>query len=99
MGRENILPTDEQTARELVLSRPQFEIIDDLLHHVESPTVDQTEKLFEDTQSGLFGEHLCSDSQLTKNFCWLTMQADIVKWCRVCQVCATRQVPVSGTFD
>ena len=36
LGRENILPTNEQTARELVLSRPQFEITDDLLHHVES---------------------------------------------------------------
>ena len=30
------LPDDEQRARELVLSRPQFEIVDDVLYHVES---------------------------------------------------------------
>jgi len=30
------LPPDEQTARELVLSRPQYKTIDDVLYHVES---------------------------------------------------------------
>ena len=118
--RTGELPDDEQRARELVLSRPQFEILDDVLYHVESdktlrivPTVDQREKLFEDTHSGLFGGHLRSvkiHSQLAKHFWWPTMRADIVKWCRACQVCATRQVgkpihpflspiPVSGPFD
>ena len=32
--RTGELPTHEQTARELVLFRPQFEIVDDVLHHV-----------------------------------------------------------------
>ena len=74
-----------------MLSRPQFEIADYVLHHMESdktfqiiPTVDQRAKLFEDTHSGLFSGHLRSakvHSQLAKHFCWPTMQADIVKWC------------------
>lgn len=114
------LPTDEQKARKLVLSWPQFEIVNDVLYHVESdktlqiiPPVDQREKLFEDTHSGLFGGHLRSakiHSQLVKHFWWPTMRADIVRWCRACQVCATRQVgkpihpflspiPVSAPFD
>ena len=118
--RTGELPTDEQKARGLVLSRPQFEIVDNVLYHVESdktlqiiPTVDQREKLFEDTHSGLFSGHLRSakiHSQLAKHFWWPTTRADIVRWCRACQVCATRQVgkpihpflspiPVSGPFD
>ena len=103
-----------------MLSRPQFEIVNDVLYHVESdktlriiPTVDQREKLFGHAHSGLFGGHLRSakiHSQLAKHFWWPTMRADIVRWCRVCQVCATRQVgkpihpflspiPISGSFD
>ena len=72
--------------------RPQFEIVDDVLYHVESdktlriiPTVEQREKLFEDTHSGLFGGHLRSvkiHSQLAKHFWWPTMRANIVKWCQ-----------------
>ena len=89
-------------ARELVLSGPQFEIIDNILYHVETdktlrviPTTDQREKLFEDVHNGLFGGHLRSakvHGQLAKHFWWPTMRADIVKWCQACQVCATRQV-------
>ena len=96
------LPSDEKVARELVLSGPQFEIIDNILYHVETdktlrviPTTDQREKLFEDVHSGLFGGHLRSakvHGQLAKHFWWPTMRADIVKWCQACQVCATRQV-------
>ena len=61
------------------------------MYHMESdrtfwiiPTVDQKEKLFKDTHSGLFGGHLHSAKihrQLAKNFWWPAMQADIVKWC------------------
>ena len=96
------LPSDEKVARELVLSGPQFEIIDNILYHVETdktlrviPTTDQREKLFEDVHSGLFGGHLRSakvHEQLAEHFWWPTMRADIVKWCQACQVCATRQV-------
>ena len=99
--KANELPSDERIARELVLSRPQFEIID-VLYHVELdktlrviPTVAQRRKLFEDTHSGLFGGHLRSakiHSQLAKHFWWPTMRTDIFQWCRACQVCATRQV-------
>ena len=74
-----------------MLSQPQFEIVDNVFYHVESdktlwtiPTVDQREKLFEDTHSGLFNGYRRSvkiHRQLAKHFWWPTMRADIVKWC------------------
>ena len=85
-----------------MLSRPQFEIIDDVLYHVELdktlpviPAVAQRRKLLEDTHSGLFGGYLHSakiHSQLAKHFWWPIMRADIVQWYPACQVCETRQV-------
>ena len=115
--KDGKLPSEDRVARELVLSRAQYELIDDVLYHVESdktlrviPPVNHRKALFDEAHSGLFGGHLRSakiHGQLARHYWW---PGDIVKWSRVCMVCATRQVgkpihpflspiPVSGPFD
>jgi len=96
------LPLDEGKARQLVLSKPPFDIIDGVLYHLEAnksvrtvPATDDRKALFESVHSGQFGGHLrCKKmhSQLAKYYWWPGMRSDIVKWSRACWVCASRQV-------
>jgi len=96
------LPLDEEKARQLVLSKPQFEIIDGVLYHLEAdkslrllPATDDRKPLFESIHNGQFGGHLRCEkmhSQLAKYYWWPGMRSDIVKWSRACWVCASRQV-------
>ena len=66
------LPLDEQKAKELILSKPQFEVIDGVLYHLEGdktmrivPPVEDRKALFESIHSGLFGGHLrCEKMQV-----------------------------------
>ena len=117
---DNKLPDQEEKARELVLNKAQFEVIDDVLYHIEPdktlrivpPTLDR-KGLFETAHGGVLGGHLRTakmHSQLSKHYWWPRMRADIVKWTRSCQTCATRNVgkplhphltpiPVAGPFD
>ena len=62
---DRILPGDETEARELVLSRNQYEIVDGILHRVEKdktlrviPPVAKRRQLFDEVHSGKFGGHL-----------------------------------------
>ena len=62
---DNVLPTNEHRARELTLTRSQYEVIDDVLYHIEpdktlqivSPKV-QRKVVFDEVHSGLLGAHL-----------------------------------------
>ena len=96
------LPEDKRKARELVLSKTQFEIQDRVLYHLEKdktlrvvvPT-DIRKELFNDVHSGIFGAHLRSakiHSQLAQHHWWPSMRVDINSWARACTVCASRQV-------
>ena len=96
------LPLEDIVARKLALSKVQYEVIDDVLDHVEAdhtlrviPPAHLREALFKEAHSGLFGGHLRSakiHGQLAKHYWWPGMRADIVKWSRACMVCATRQL-------
>ena len=96
------LPEDERKAKELVLSKTQFEIKDGVLYHLEGdktlrivPPSDSRKELFDDVHKGIFGAHLRGakiHSQLSRHYWWPTMRADIDSWARACQICASRSV-------
>ena len=98
---EGVLPDDKTLARELVLSKSQFEVIDGTLFHIERdkslrivPPQSSRRKLFDEAHSGKFGGHLRDakmHSLLSRHYWWSGMRSDITKWCRACLVCATRQ--------
>ena len=63
--KDGKLPSEDRVARELVLSREQYKLIDDVLYHVEPdkplrviPPVNHRKVLFDEVHSGLFGAHL-----------------------------------------
>ena len=93
------LRDQEKKARELTLSRAQYEVIDSVLYHIEPdktlrivpPTVDR-KGLFKVAHERILGGHLRAakiHSQLSKHYWWPRMRANIVKWARSCQVCAS----------
>ena len=98
----SVLPEDETTARELALTKCQFEIVDGVLHHVEkdktlrviSPQSNRKE-LFDEVHGGNLGGHLRDakmHSVFSRHYWWSGMRADIGRWCRACITCATRQI-------
>ena len=99
---DQILPENETEARELVLSRSQYEILDGILYHLEKdktlrvvPPVAKRRELFDGVRSGQFGGHLRDakmHSILSKHYWWPGMRKDIRTWFRSCLTCATRNV-------
>ena len=113
-------PSDPQHAREVVLCSQQYLMLDGVLYYVERdkslkviPPSEDRRKIFDEVHSGKFGGHLRdakTHGQLAKRYWWPGMRGDIIKWCRGCLICASRQVgravhppltpiPVSGPFD
>ena len=97
-----VLPDDDKKARELVLGRSQYTILESMLYKVEKdsslrifvPQHDRDE-LFKETHEGVFGCHLREAkiySQLSKHYWWPGMRSDVSYWCRACLVCTTRNV-------
>ena len=102
---DGVLPEDERQARRMVLERPQFVVVDGVLHY-ESPdfpgvlrlAVPQSlrEALLEETHSKKFAGHFAECkvyTTLRKKYWWDRMRADVRKYCRACLVCATRKGP------
>ena len=88
--KDGKLPLEDNVARKLLLSKVQYEVIDDVLYHVEAdhtlgviPPAHLREALFKEAHSDLFGSHLHSTKihgQLAKHYWWPGMRADIGKW-------------------
>ena len=85
------LPRDEKKAKELVLGRSLYEVVNGILHHIEldkslrliSPTCDR-QSLFQAVHSGTFGAHLKDTKiygELSKHYWWPRMRSNIWKWC------------------
>jgi len=83
---DNELHDQKKKARELTLSRAQYEVIDSVLYHIEPdkslrivpPAVDR-KGLFEAAHEGILGDHLCAakiHTQLSKQYWWPRMRAD-----------------------
>ena len=96
------LPEDEQEAKEIVLLSAQFEVLENVLYHIELdkslrivlPQEDRR-RVFDQAHAGVFGAHLREKkmhSQLSRHYWWPRMRADISSWCRECRVCASRHV-------
>ena len=100
------LPQDDRRARELILSRSQFELLEGSLYRINpdktlrviTPTTDQ-QKLFLEAHQGVCSGHLREakiHSQLSQQYWWPGMRKDIASWCRACLTCASRNVGTRG---
>ena len=97
----NFLPDDDKKARELLLSRMQYQLMDGILYYVANdktlwliPPIIDRKQLFEEAHCGPYGAHLREakvHGELYKHYWWPKMRSDIRKWCNGCLVCATRQ--------
>ena len=95
------LPKDDKKARQLVLGRPLYQVIEGILYHMEPgkslcpfPPDGDREHLFHELHGGIFGAHLKDvkiHGELSKHYWWPKMRADICKWCCSCLVCVTCQ--------
>ena len=99
---DGILPDEEPDARELVLSKSQYTVVDGTLYYVEKDKtlkvilpLTYRKKLFDEVHSGKFVGHLRNakiHSLLSKHYWWPGMCKDICSWCKACLTCATRHV-------
>ena len=99
---EGTLPDDDKSARLLVLNKPQYTMVEEVLYHVAPdktlrivPPVQDRQKLFREVHDGVFGGHLRDakvHGTLSKHYWWPSMRTDVSAWCRSCLPCATRCV-------
>ena len=100
--QSGILPPDDKKARELILGKTRYVIIEDVLYHLSADkslqiVLPKEERMavFREVHQGRFSGHLRDakiHSQLGKAYWWPNMHKDIISWCRTCEVCASRQV-------
>ena len=114
------LPDEEKRAREIVLGASQFTLDDEVLYKFNPdktlrivPPYAVRQKLFEEVHEGPFAGHLREakiHSELSRHYWWPGMRSDVASMCRLCLLCATRNVgkpvrppltpiPVNGPFD
>ena len=96
------LPLDDHRARELVIAQSQYEIVEDVLYHVEPDKTlrlvlpeTSRRRVFDEVHGGRFGGHLRDakiHGELSRHYWWPTMRADIRRWCKECIICASRRV-------
>ena len=97
-----VLPAEDRKARELILGKSRYVVIDDTLYHVTAnmslqivlPKEDRL-SVFHEVHQGRFAGHLRDakiHSQIGKTYWWPNMRSDISSWCRACEICASRQV-------
>lgn len=96
------LPDSENEARELALTKSQYELLEGVLYHVESdktlrivPPTSHRKKLFDEVHSGRLSGHLRDakmPGQLCRHYWWPEMRADIRRWCKACLTCASRRI-------
>ena len=96
------LPNDEKEAKGIVLSSPQYTLLDGILYFsdksdrllIVAPTI-LRRKLFEEAHNGCYGGHLRDGKvydQLARQYWWPKMHSDILEWCRGCITCTRRRI-------
>ena len=100
--QDGILPDNDKEARELALTKSQYELVDGVLYHVENdktlrivPPTTHRKKLFDEVHSGILSGHLREakmHGQLSRHYWWPQMRADIRRWCKACITCASRRI-------
>ena len=91
------MPDDDKKARELLISREQYHLEDDILYYVAAdktlrliPPISDCEQLFKEAHTGPFGAHLREakvHGELCKHYWRKTTRTDIHRWCSGCLVC------------
>ena len=100
--RNGSLPTDENAARELMLNKKQYVLLDDVLYnmvadgtlHVITP-VKQRREIIKEAHDEKFGAHLQDAkvfSQISRSYWWSGMRKEVTQYCRSCEKCASRHV-------
>ena len=97
------LPTDDHTARRLVLEQDQFQLVDGVLYYI-SPLAPEHWRLavpeplrmtlMKEHHSGKFAGHFAERkvyATLSRRYWWKGMRADVRHFCRSCLVCASRK--------
>ena len=100
--RNGSLPTDENAARELMLNKKQYVLLDDVPYnmvadgtvHVITP-VKQQREIIKEAHDEKFGGHLQDAkvfSQISKSYWWSGMHKEVTRYCRSCEKCASCHV-------
>ena len=99
--QQGILPTDEKTARRLVLESSSYSVVDGVLYHIDGRrgtksriVVSQSvrEQLMSENHSGRFAGHFSARGlyeKLAQRFWWPRMYSDIHTFCKHCLTCAS----------
>ena len=100
--QSGVLPPVNKRARELILGKTRYVVIEDVLCHLLADksvqiVLPKEERMavFKKVHQWRFSGHLWDakiHSQLSKAYWWPNMRQDIISWCRACEVCASRQV-------
>ena len=96
------LPTDENGARELVLNKKQYVLLDDVLYHMVTdgtlrviPPDKYRRDIIMEAHDGKFGGHLRDAKvfgQISRTYWWPGMRKEVKLHCRSCEKCASRHV-------
>ena len=100
--KDGTLPQPEKEAKELVLNKGQYVLIDDVLYHIAVdgtlrivPPVGDREGLIQEAHGGKLAGHLRDAKifgQLSKSYWWPGMRKEVTLFCRSCETCASRNV-------
>lgn len=108
--QDGTLPDDNKSAHRIALESKQFEVIDGVFYHENSPfpgrwcvvTPKQFhEALLEKSHQGHFAGHLASKKvydRLRRHVWWKGMKNDASRFCKACQ-CVPLEKVVVGPFD
>ena len=94
------LPAEEKKAKEIILGKVRYTLIDGILYHIGMdkslqivlPKQDGY-NIFKEVHQGKFAGHLQDakiHGQLSKTYWWPHMRKDISSLCRACEMCASR---------
>ena len=100
--KDGILPQTEKDAKELILNKGQYVLVDDILYHVAMdgtlrvvPPGEDRERLIQEAHGGKLAGHLRDAKiygQLGKSYWWPGMRKEVTHLCRSCEICASRNV-------
>ena len=100
--KKGTLPDDEKAARELILNRKQYVLMDNILYHLAPdntlriiPPKEYREGIIREVHNGRLAGHLRDAKiygQIGRTYWWPGMRKEVTQLCRACEKCASRHV-------
>ena len=100
--KDGILPQAEKDAKEIILNKGQYVLVDDILYHVAGdgtlrivPPGEDRERLIQEAHGGKLAGHLRDAKiygQLSKSYWWPGMRKEVTHLCQSCETCASCNV-------